>query len=332
MQSVKNWLRWLIPVLLVLAVIGCGSYQNSRWQVLSTDGSPDGLAFLSIAFTSNTHGWALTPFQLLESTSGGQTWENLLTVDGVEKAFQAFTFINSELGWIVGSQKKDNKRRAMILKTNDGGKRWQDQSFHLTTQANIRRAPLLQSVSFCDGNVGWAVGSNLILHTTDGGQIWANQGSVNEDESFYGVTCFNPQIAVAVGQDGVILATEDGGKNWRLQESKTKATLLRVRSFGDNFWAVGTNGTLLRSRVGSNKWESQQLTAAEGAGLADIVFVNSEGWIVGTNGTLLHTNDGGQTWQRQKIPTEASLLCVFFLNPNHGWAGGDKHTLVRFSK
>lgn len=316
---------------LLLLVFSCDSNNTGLWTHLSSDSSPDGLAFLALKFTSSNHGWALTPFEFLESSDGGKTWQEKLSSDGEKLVFHSFIFINEKIGWIVGAQKKNDRYTAMILQTIDGGNSWQEQSINVSSQTNIRGAPSLRSVSFCSEKVGWAAGTNLILHTTDGGQTWTNQRSDNEKENFYGVTCLNSDRAIVVGQEGIVLATEDGGKNWDQRASGTKSTLLRVRSFGESVWAVGTNSTLLRAQSGGESWESQQLAAADGAGLADIVFVNSEGWIVGTEGTLLHTRDRGQTWQRQKIPTEGSLVCVFFLDKKQGWAGGDKHTLLRFS-
>ncbi|MGE0887066.1 MAG: YCF48-related protein [Blastocatellales bacterium] len=317
--------------LLLLVSVCCNSNPKGCWQQLISDSSPDGLAVLSLTFTNSSHGWALTPFEFLESNDGGKTWQEKLSSDDQEKVFHSFTFINEKIGWIVGVQKKDNKYMAMILRTLDSGRSWQEQPVNVTAQAEIHRAPSLRSVSFCNEKVGWAVGSDLILHTTDGGLTWADQRSGNERENFYGVSCLNSERAITVGQDGVVLATEDGGKNWSQQVSGTKSTLLRVRSFGESVWAVGTNSTLLRARAGSEKWDSQQLSVAKGAGLADIVFVNSEGWIIGTEGALLHTKDGGQTWLRQKSPTETNLICVFFLDKKQGWVGGDKHTILRFS-
>ena len=62
----------------------------------------------------------------------------------------------------------------------------------------------------------------------------------------------------AVGEDyesneGVILATSDGGIHWQMQQSRTDETLLGV-AFPDatHGWVVGDWGTILATTTGGN--------------------------------------------------------------------------------
>lgn len=314
---------------LMLITMGFGSCATRRWQLLTT-----GTAAISneppisaLAFTDANHGWAVTPAQLLETMDGGQTWTERLTGEG--KAFHSLAFVSPTTGWIVGSQRDSGSYKALIMQTTDGGKTWQPQVVNVAPQQEARVAPQLLSVSFCNPSVGWAVGSNVIVHTANGGQTWETQHNGNRDESLHSVECVSPERAWTVGQDGIILRTEDGGTSWTRQESGTKATLGRVRFFGDSGWVVGLDGTLLQTRDGGAKWERQRVNLSKA--LFDIYINGRQGWIVGADGTILYTDDGGQTWQGQKSPTSNDLVSLFFINPHRGWAGGDKRTLLRFS-
>ena len=61
-------------------------------------------------------------------------------------------------------------------------------------------------------------------------------------------TCALPICGWAVGQDGTILATQNGGETWQPQTSGTPKSLLSVQFAADwqRGWAVGQDGTILR--------------------------------------------------------------------------------------
>ncbi len=57
----------------------------------------------------------------------------------------------------------------------------------------------------------------------------------------------------------------------------------------------------------------------------DIHFINNqEGWVVGDGGVIGHTTDGGAGWATQTNPDtqNRTLIGVFFLDSNNGWAVG----------
>ena len=62
----------------------------------------------------------------------------------------------------------------------------------------------------------------------------------------------------AVGNNGVILSTDDGGKSWRALKSPTGKTLHHV-SFASalNGSAVGNNGVVLSTSDGGKSWNTR---------------------------------------------------------------------------
>ncbi|HYJ04959.1 MAG TPA: YCF48-related protein [Chthoniobacterales bacterium] len=135
----------------------------------------------------------------------------------------------------------------------------------------------------------------------------------------------------AVGDDGTILGSTNGGKTWNPQTSSNKGWLLSV-SFtadGQHGWVVGGGGTILSSNDGGKTWNPQ--TSETKIDLYSVFFVPDaqRGWVVGRGGTILGSTDGGKTWFPQASGTHDDLSSVFFAaNGRQGWAVGGGSTIL----
>lgn len=311
---------------------GSGSRTPAQWRVVSQDSAAsDSESIMSVYFTDVNHGWILTLSRLLETADGGKSWTTRLDARSPKRAFYSMTFVSPTTGVIVGTQGTKNDHAPLILLSIDGGKNWRERRSGTGTASEIGGVTQLNGLSFCNPNMGWAVGSGMVLRTDDGGQTWEAQRSGNQNEMLFSVACVSPKNAYVVGQDGLIIHTEDAGKSWQSQDSRTKDNLMRVRFFGKTGWILGGQagkGFLLRSNADITDWERVRLDSSEA--LFDIYMNGRQGWIIGAEGTIFQTKDGGQTWNHQESPTTNSLTSLFFLSPQEGWAGGDRLTLLRF--
>ena len=305
------------------------SCATSRWELLTQDTQhPHAIDIIATAFVDAKHGWAINAVELWKTDDGGMTWK--VSRSGDDKYFHSLMFLNQSAGWIVGTKKESGTNKVLVIRTVDGGNSWLESHVEIPS-SDVRGASGLQSVSFCNPDIGWAVGADLILRSVDGGQTWEKQRGGN-DEVLYGIQCVNSAKAWAVGQDGLILSTEDGGKNWFRQESSTKATLARVRWFDRIGWILGgitEKGILLRTSSDGSKWQRVPIESSEA--LFDIYLNGQMGWVVGARGSILHSSDKGLTWHQEKSPTENDLVSIFFLDPRHGWISGKKLTVLRLS-
>ena len=141
----------------------------------------------------------------------------------------------------------------------------------------------------------------------------------------------------AVGDNGTILATTDGGVSWQPQTSHTTEGLNSVAFFNaqrfwalqpdpecfpgepcppvdaQHGWAVGDDGTILATADGGASWQPQTSNTTEH--LLSVGFVDAQrGWAVGENGTILATADGGASWQPQTSNTTKHLYSVGFVD------------------
>lgn len=103
---------------------------------------------------------------------------------------------------------------------------------------------------------------------------------------------------VAVGERGHILLSEDGVE-WRQVQGPVRAMLTRVEFVdAEHGWAVGHDGSVLRSTDGGESWSLSHFDADWGKPFYDVLFDTSErGMVTGANGRMMRTTDGGETWE-----------------------------------
>jgi len=121
----------------------------------------------------------------------------------------------------------------------------------------------------------------------------------------FGVFFADTQRGWAVGLDGLLLRTEDGGQTWQLQRGKAEVGELEQVGFAE----VMGNASLYAVAVAGNI-----------------------GYAVGDVGTVFTTTDGGATWQRVEVPGEANfkwIRDVSLVSGTHGILVGAHGTAVR---
>lgn len=144
---------------------------------------------------------------------------------------------------------------------------------------------------------------------------------------------------VAVGERGIVVLSEDGGKTWLQAATPTSITLTTVR-FADTSrgWAVGHGGVVLATEDGGKTWVRRldgrriaqiALDAARASGdatalrdaerlqadgpdkpLLDLLVMDAQHLLaVGAYGIALGSEDGGHTWTAwmQRLPNPKGL-------------------------
>jgi len=121
----------------------------------------------------------------------------------------------------------------------------------------------------------------------------------------------------AVGDNGTILTTANGGVTWSQQSSGTIQNLKYVCFISSNLgWAVGDGGTILETNNSGSNWNMQ--TSGTLNDLSYFCFISpSQGWAVGGN-VILTTKNGGSTWSLQYTGTKVYLNYVNFTTATEG--------------
>jgi photosystem II stability/assembly factor-like uncharacterized protein len=126
----------------------------------------------------------------------------------------------------------------------------------------------------------------------------------------------------AVGHEGVILKTEDGGGRWRLLRSDPAAdeplfdVLFQNPAQG---MAVGAYGLCLRTEDGGTTWTNISLPSGD-RHLYGVASPRPGVWVVvGEGGTILRSSDGGRRWKTVPEKERETLFGVT-VGPNNSLA------------
>lgn len=146
-----------------------------------------------------------------------------------------------------------------------------------------------------------AVGEHgIIVYSDTNGKTWA-QADVPVSVTLTAVYFPTPTNGWAVGHDGVILRTMDGGRNWVKQFDGNKANTMIVEAAEKRVQDArkpGQSPTVLKGA--ESALEDARAGAKFGPShpLLDVWFKNeAEGIAIGSFGQIFHTSNGGERWE-----------------------------------
>jgi photosystem II stability/assembly factor-like uncharacterized protein len=270
---------------------------------------------------------------MLAVTAGGESSTYPLEEDD---DLRAIACLGERTAWVVGDA-------GTVLRSRDAGQRWD--ALALAGMAEVDWTALAVAEASVEPlETLWLVGDEgAIAHTPDGGTTWtvvegvavdftgvattidgSDAIAVADDGSIWRIDPAGPSIvhqvdvplhavglsthdarATAVGADGMLLTSSDGGETWIEIDRPTTHDLhaVRVGHDGRLSVAVGEAGVVVRIEAGvaqAIEWADVSLYGLhlrhDGAGQA-----------VGANGTLLYTHDAGLTWTSTALPSTAVL-------------------------
>jgi photosystem II stability/assembly factor-like uncharacterized protein len=233
--------------------------------------------------------------RIFKSVNGGNTW-NELDSSFIQRRFNTVVFSNADTGIIAGSG---------IYSTYDGGETWicshdlpydsgqinsvkyvipgtavavgsngiflrSSDNGHTWIQLEGIPSVHYFDVTFPSESNGFALGEMILMKTTDAGLTWTPIPLTHEISSIY---FYDGNKGFGVGNDGIIMKTEDGGYHWVQIDSPTTQPLYTV-SFRD------------------------QDTGYAAGGMPYITAV------------ILKTTDGGLTWSTEPIPTNYPVIKI----------------------
>ena len=166
--------------------------------------------------------------------------------------------------------------------------------------------------------VTFILSSNKIL--AQSGWFWQNP--LSTQQTLNDVYVFDEHTSIAVGEEGTIIKTTDGGTSW---VTLTGAGSDRLNS--DYFidantgWIVGNNGKIFKTTNGGTSWSTQISGVTDP--LYSVYFINSSsGWIAGEDNTILKTTNGGSNWIFLQGTFPKSVRSIYFTDENNGCAAG----------
>ncbi|MBX3504200.1 MAG: hypothetical protein KF895_01890 [Parvibaculum sp.] len=138
-----------------------------------------------------------------------------------------------------------------ILVSNDDGATWTAPRIDWSALLNDFLEPHLYAVHVSGNAILVAGEFGLILRSDDRGATWSvtHRG----EESIFDVAFNGRGDGVAVGQNGMALATQDGGRTWRRLQTLSGTNLLGVWMSGQHVFTAGIRGAYA-SQDGGRHW------------------------------------------------------------------------------
>ncbi len=163
--------------------IGVSYNGGTSWSYID-DNLPDILT--CIWFANDLSGWCSGHDKLAATTDGGDNWDIINDIE-----LESIHFINDDLGW--------GRNNDGIHKTTNGGDNWELTSFSGSSS----------DIFFINEITGWAATGSMIYKTINGGASWFLQA--DESQQINAVYFVNSDTGYAIGNNGLILKTIDGG-------------------------------------------------------------------------------------------------------------------------
>jgi photosystem II stability/assembly factor-like uncharacterized protein len=143
------------------------------------------------------------------------------------------------------------------------------------------------------------------------------------------IDALDANTAWAVGSDGDISKTCDGGETWVSQESGTDVFLTAISAVdAEVAWAVGQNGTIIKTSDGGVSWHAQ--FAGEARTFTQVSAVDANvAWALQEPGVVFKTFTGGSFWYPVYSGGPASLFGLCAVDAGTAWAVGENGYIVK---
>ena len=191
-----------------------------------------------------------------------------------------------------------------LLLTSTDAINWTQETFGTATLMSVTYNPLIRRFI--------AVGNSGTIITSADGLQWVAQTS-GTPNNLNGIATSNTMI-VAVGNEGTLLYSTNGGLNWNVTAPVAGNWLAAVTHYDNghgynSFVAVGMKGIILQSTDGI-RWIAR--SSGVTSDLYGVTASANKIIAVGTNGVALISTDGGISWTQQIIDPSLDLWGITY--------------------
>lgn len=276
--------------------------------------TPSSVTLTAVYFPSATKGWAVGHDGLiLHSSDAGESWV---------KQFDGY-LANTAI--VKGA--RNNKEKAIIAldTAKNGGDATEIDNAEMFLE-NVTYAledaqydkksgstkPFLD-VWFYDAKMGFAVGAyGMAFHTKDGGKSWIDW-SANLDNNdrmhINGISMVGPRALVLVGEQGLLLRSDDMGNNWHSLPTPYEGSLFGITAKDDNVLVFGLRGNLYHSVDGGIQWR-KVYTNSEQTLMAGITKADKSVVLVGNGGSVILLNRRSEDAKSIILPGRTTSAAV----------------------
>ena len=309
-------MKLLCFILSLFICFGSHAAQSQTVQQTETDATLN-----AVWFVDNNIGWAVGDRgTILQTQNGGETWT--LQQPRTRDHLYSIHFFDEFTGWIAGqdnlilytnnggntwSEQRPSPVSGQDLTTlhffdwkrglaagGPGGGVFFTENTGTTwsRRASFGNTVSVQTITFQKDQQGWAAYNNTIHLTDDRGRNWSEAIHFTDKEDYrvgnlHFLNSTKGWAIGAVGSDGMVLQTVDGGKEWRVQDNLPGQIPLAIHFYSENLGQIITaNGSRLITRDGGISWETK-IPGTSNA-INDAHFsADGTSWAAGEAGTIL---------------------------------------------
>ena len=303
----------------------------SPWQPIELENQANAL---DVDFIDDKHGFLVGSNRLiLETTDGGNTWEERLLDLASEENFRLLDIdFKGDEGWLIGQP-------SLVMHTTDAGKNWT----RLSLGNKLPGQPFLVT-TLGEDNAELATTAGAIYTTSNSGESW--EAIVVDSSGSGGIRDLRRTADgkyVSVSSLGNFFSTLENGSN--LWVAHQRASSKRVQSIGygpeGNLWML-SRGAEIRFNDKNEDYESWTkpiIPILNGYNYLDMAW-DPKGniWAGGGNGTLIVSNNEGQSWEYDPVASElpTNYIKIVFvekdnLNDIKGFILGERGYILRWN-
>jgi photosystem II stability/assembly factor-like uncharacterized protein len=274
-------------------------------ETFSVQPTPTRETLFAVSFGDEQRGWAVGANGIvLRSEDGGASWmaQRVMLSDewGESRPLDSHLFdvfaVSGLEAWAVGDY-------GVLVHVRDG-KNWEQVVIPEEAFADGAFPDrILNGVHFAGPERGWIAGEfGTTLRTVDGGETWVGERDLVETADdlylFDVIAREGDGAAAAVGLEGSVIVTEDGGATWQPRPAPTTAALFAVSASGSDVAVGGDRGEVFVSRDGGRAWQTPE-TPRLFNWLARVVHADARRiYAVGEKGLILASRDGGASFRQ----------------------------------
>ncbi|MDC7827431.1 YCF48-related protein [Pseudomonas sp. BLCC-B13] len=204
-----------------------------------------------VTFANSKQGWAVGHWgAILASTDGGETWEIQRLSSEEDRPLFAVHFFNTQRGVAVGLW-------SLVLTTDDGGATWTEQPLEEPPGSSRADLNLMGLFTDGHGVLYATAELGQVLRSDDQGRSWRYLDTGYEGTLWSGAALADGSLLVG-GQRGTLLHGSADGKDFRRLPLQSKSSITSIAVSDRQVLAVGLDGLMVQSSDGGRSFQEQQ--------------------------------------------------------------------------
>lgn len=160
-------------------------------------------------------------------------------------------------------------------------------------------------------------GINMVF----GQSYWRAQNS-GTTENLNAVSFINSQEGWAVGDNGIVLKTTNGGLTWNKLTIQGVNEFHSVKFFNSNTGLIATWDTVYKTTNGGSSWSGIWMGTTNNYFHSFYFLDENNGWCAGDVGAVFKTTSGGDFWLFLGTQQIMDMYDVHFVNSDNGYSCG----------